>query len=293
MLPNKRVSTREGVSDAAFKRHPSLGGRMAMLIVLPAIMAFIVGWYGLGVFKPWPSRLAAIPFWLGMTLLLWNLTYVLHATACRHFAISEPTKAHLGLCAVSALVGTFVFRPVASLYCHAYASVTGYERTRIMSPFPTSFENLLAWHLDYIPFFILWTSGMMRLAFIETRPAPSQEVTIKKDGFLEILDSLENGSLIAVRAEGHYVRILSTQGEFRKLYRFAAALQALAIRNGVQTHRSYWVNPRHIVRMEGCGSKTVVVLSSGVRLPVSLTYRDDVAMAYGRLTDQSARRAAA
>lgn len=293
MLSNKRVFAKGGVSDADARRSPSPGGRMAMLVVLPAIMAFIAGWYGLGVFKPWPSRLAAIPFWLGMMLLLWNLTYILQVAACRRLAISGPTRAHLGLSAVSGLVGPCLFRPVASLYCHAYATVTGYDHDRIMSLFPTSFESLLSWHLDYIPFFFLWTSSTMLLAFIETRPAPSRDAAAKKDGFLEILERLESDSLIAVCAEGHYVRILSTQGEFRTLCRFAAALQALAIRNGVQTHRSYWVNPRHIARMEGSASKTVVVLSSGAHLPVSLTYRDDVAMAYGRLTDHPARLAAA
>ncbi len=270
---------------------PQRVGRMMLLVVAPVTLAFIVAWFGLGVFKPWSSRLAPIPFWVGLMLLLWNFTYLVYRLMCRKIRVRDSLPLHFGVAACSAVIGTAFFRPIASLYGHSYGWLMGYARHKVVTPYPVSLESLIIWHTDYTPFLMMWTVGILLLDFYERcgRKATSPQDNI--DLFADHIETLGDEALIAVCAEGHYVRILSTHGEERIFYRFSEALSRLNARSGVRIHRSYWANLRHVKKLEGNAAKANVLLTTGLRLPVSLTYRDEVATHFGarhaRRTDTS------
>ena len=257
-------------------------GHFLFLMLFPLIMAFIAGWYGLGAFKPWPNRLTAIPFWIGLLLLLWGVSFL----ALMLLRRKMPTSSGFSLLAsgfISAIAGTFAFRPLASLYGHTYGWVMGYSRDRVVTPFPESLESLVSWHLDYIPFIFVWILSLFlfeQLSGNDRQPmAAGKEAG--KDGFKALLDTIDAGDLIAVCAEGHYIRVHSVSGEFRLLYRFSSALDVLMDWHGMRIHRSYWVNIDHIRHFEADATRAHITLTRGIRLPVSMTYRDSVASSFG------------
>lgn len=290
-----RMLAHMGRSLQGMKRSRRTMGHFVLLVLSPLIMAFIAGWYGLGAFKPWPSRLAAIPFWVGLMLLLWGVTYLLLWAVRRRLPIHGVGLPLLGLGVASAIAGTFVFRPLASLYGHTYGWIMGYARDRVITPFPHSLETLLSWHLDYIPFIFMWTLGLLLFELLvrhdDQSPDSARRGQEGRDAFRDLLERVGPENLVAVCAEGHYVRVHTVGGEVRLLYRFSSALGALADRQGVQVHRSHWVNTRHVTHFHADAARAHVTVTGGIRLPVSLTYRDGAAFAFGAAGHGGAPRA--
>lgn len=80
-------------------------------------------------------------------------------------------------------------------------------------------------------------------------------------------------NIIALKAEEHYTRIFTDTGEALVLMRFRDAVGLLEDLGGVQTHRSYWVNPAYVSGLEREGRNSQVCLSTGMTVPVSRSYR--------------------
>ena len=90
---------------------------------------------------------------------------------------------------------------------------------------------------------------------------------------LDRLRGLEPAELLAVEAEDHYLCVHSRRGKELVYYRFRDALEELRELDGLQLHRSVWVQRASIDRVEEQGRSTWVVLHSGERLPVSFANR--------------------
>lgn len=80
-------------------------------------------------------------------------------------------------------------------------------------------------------------------------------------------------SVLALRAEQHYLRVITTAGRELVLYRLSDALRELPPQLGVQVHRSWWVKRSAICGVECRGRKMTVVLSNQERVPVSTPYQ--------------------
>ena len=80
-------------------------------------------------------------------------------------------------------------------------------------------------------------------------------------------------TIIALKAEEHYTRIYTELGETLLLMRFRDAVELLSAADGLQTHRSYWVNAGHVTEFCKAGRSSHVVLSTGLQVPVSRSYR--------------------
>jgi DNA-binding LytR/AlgR family response regulator len=57
------------------------------------------------------------------------------------------------------------------------------------------------------------------------------------------------------------------------LMRLGDAVRDLEGLNGMQVHRSWWINLAHIARVEKGANGPEVVLSTGARVPVGRSYR--------------------
>ncbi|MEE4184782.1 MAG: LytTR family DNA-binding domain-containing protein [Gammaproteobacteria bacterium] len=79
--------------------------------------------------------------------------------------------------------------------------------------------------------------------------------------------------IAALKAEEHYTRVYTTAGSALILMRFSDAIGMLTQLGGIQTHRSYWVNPAYIVELVREGRSTQVRLQTGLTVPVSRSYR--------------------
>lgn len=91
-----------------------------------------------------------------------------------------------------------------------------------------------------------------------------------------LFDKLPEGlgrEVIALKAEEHYTRVYTDRGEALVLMRFRDAVELLGGLGGVQVHRSYWVNPRHVADVAQEGRSSRALLTTGLSVPISRSYR--------------------
>lgn len=100
-----------------------------------------------------------------------------------------------------------------------------------------------------------------------TRPVPPSAEAPEVDDRLPP----ELARAVALAAEDHYLRVYTDAGERLIHHRFAQAVAALGAA-GVQVHRSWWVAKDAVERAERTGDRYVLVLRTGLRVPVSRTY---------------------
>jgi hypothetical protein len=81
------------------------------------------------------------------------------------------------------------------------------------------------------------------------------------------------GEILAIKAEQHYIRVLTHDREYMVLYRFSDAVSQLDIDLGLQVHRSWWIARNAIQSMQQSAKKFLVILSNGEEVPVSTPYQ--------------------
>lgn len=88
----------------------------------------------------------------------------------------------------------------------------------------------------------------------------------------------EVSDITHITVKDHYVEI-STEGgrQHRLLMRFSDAVQEMDDTEGYCTHRSHWVASNHVKAGRRVGNKEFVELSCGKEVPVSKTYRSNLA----------------
>tara|TARA_Y100000034_G_scaffold6989_1_gene7719 strand:+ start:1191 stop:2099 length:909 start_codon:yes stop_codon:yes gene_type:complete len=109
-----------------------------------------------------------------------------------------------------------------------------------------------------------------------TEPAvePQDNSTTQPEhDFLKIAKIDNIDSLICLKAELHYLKVVTEQEQHLILYNLKDAIEALsniapALGEG-QTHRSYWVNPTHAEKLLRKNREGELVLSNQDKVPVS------------------------
>jgi hypothetical protein len=84
------------------------------------------------------------------------------------------------------------------------------------------------------------------------------------------------GDLLALNAQGHYLRIITNEGEDLILHRFGDAVAELSGDEGAQVHRSWWISQAAIDASESKSLKEIH-LNNGLKIPVSRTYQRELA----------------
>jgi DNA-binding LytR/AlgR family response regulator len=75
--------------------------------------------------------------------------------------------------------------------------------------------------------------------------------------------------IIAVQAQDHYVKVFTPLGSRLVLMRMSDASDDLGGLNGMQIHRSWWVNIGHVLSLEKpAGSGPRLTLRNGITVPV-------------------------
>lgn len=226
----------------------------------------------------------ALPMWLCMA----GCTFVVHRMVGRR---SFPL---LFTTALGGVLGSFVVRPYMLLrapYVVPYISTP--TETLVSAPLiPHKLEHFVSVFTLYHPTIILWTV----LAWICIRhfgvpfaldgqgggSAKSSTGSPSRDNgehsvashtrLIDELGRIPHDYILAIRAENHYVRILTTRGSRLLAYRFKDAIREFAQFGGVQVHRSFCVLPKSVLRCEKVGDRRVLVLKDERRVPVSRSY---------------------
>ncbi len=117
-----------------------------------------------------------------------------------------------------------------------------------------------------------------------TAPPETTEPTVEQQDnsaippdhdFLKIAKIDNIDSLICLKAELHYLKVVTEQEQHLILYNLKDAIEALSnidLKLGTgQTHRSYWVNPTHAEKLLRKNREGELVLSNQDKVPVSRT----------------------
>lgn len=105
----------------------------------------------------------------------------------------------------------------------------------------------------------------------ESPPAP------REPAFLARIPARLGRDVLALEMEDHYVRVHTTEGSDLILMRMRDAVAELAGLEGLQVHRSYWVAASAVTGVERKpDGKMTLVLSNGLRVPVSRSFAADV-----------------
>jgi len=100
-----------------------------------------------------------------------------------------------------------------------------------------------------------------------TEPAP-----VLPDDLIASLPPERRGSLVALEADDHYLRVHTDRGHALVHRRFGDALAQVANVEGLRVHRSWWVVRSAVTRAERDGDRVTLELRNGLRVPVSRTY---------------------
>jgi DNA-binding LytR/AlgR family response regulator len=122
----------------------------------------------------------------------------------------------------------------------------------------TFLKNLVAAHLAEMTAF-LWLYPQFQLARLREKTSASVRF-VRLNG-----RSLPVDSLKLVRNEEHYLIINTTMGTVRLRARMKDLLAQVALSDGIQSHRSYWVARQEVVELRG----RELITQSGTKIPVS------------------------
>jgi hypothetical protein len=93
-----------------------------------------------------------------------------------------------------------------------------------------------------------------------------------------------NAILLGIKAEQHYIKIWSDQGNDLVRYRFKDLEAILEPCNGLQVHRSWWVNLDKVQKIYSNGRRLELFIRDDLVVPVSAAYRNVVQKRLGKQT---------
>jgi hypothetical protein len=173
--------------------------------------------------------------------------------------------------------------PLERLHWSAVAALAGLGGA-VPSAFEVAWaESLLRVERDLGPADLLFIYGdvallavplalAMRAVMTADPPAPGPARPSNSGRLMSALSPERRGALLALAAEDHYLRVYTDRGEELILHRFGDALADTAGLDGAQVHRGWWVAREAVVRQEREGERPILILTNGVRVPVSRTY---------------------
>ncbi len=112
-------------------------------------------------------------------------------------------------------------------------------------------------------------------ARVASMPEASPQGVAPPDFFRRVPPALGR-DLLALEMEDHYLRIHTALGSDLILLRLRDALSELGPERGRQVHRSWWVAEGAVASAERDAGRSRLVLRSGLRVPVSKSFRNQV-----------------
>ena len=111
-------------------------------------------------------------------------------------------------------------------------------------------------------------------------PQAAARIPYQQDQAIRFLATHE---IHAIRADGHYARLINGRGELFCPWSISKIEKAVAAAPFMRTHRSFLVNLDHVSGFKRDGDKGFCLLGSGAgqRVPVSRSYLPSVQKALG------------
>ena len=220
-----------------------------LLLALVAVFFAITSPYGAVHYLPFIQRLI---YWLGLVYVGWSVEFLLQRFSRRHwpkFAESwwQPALAIL-------FTAPCVFTCIVVVQAHL-----------VEIPVPKAFYAQLLASVWLICFVLAYGNQW----FLRQQ----QPIAIRKESTSPLLQrlpkQLRDKALVAVKAEDHYVSIITSHGSALVHMKFSDALLMLANHPGLKVHRSWWVATDAVASLQRRGGRLNLLLTSGQRVPVS------------------------
>jgi hypothetical protein len=261
---------------------------LVFYLFVPLINAFLFGWMRAGRTALWPRELSLL-YWLGNIFIFWLLSDAL----ARLLALAQGRRQMpLWLLLVLSNLGVgFLALPLVS-------ALAGLLQPLLPPGLPTSVPQpfeISRWIAGSIPGMGIWVGvNLLLFGYQPQSEASTEATTVPSEarlgagssaasvpagvppaqetpfGFLQKVRPQRRGDLLALKAEGHYLRVITTRGEDLVLYRFSQALNEVAQLPGGQVHRSWWV-ARDAVR-HPVGTDRLI-LKNDLEVPFSRSFR--------------------
>ncbi len=212
-------------------------------------------------------------------LVYWGTTVTLSAlimTAISVYAYWTSKLSKMNWSVVSVLAGTAGILPVVVTLYLAEGLATGFAPGWLsFIDFPTLVRSVA----PTIIFVTLAVHGLIHYLDRDVTPTDTGVIATRSDTppALTVLQSKLpphlGHDIISVQAQDHYVEVCTPKGSAMVLMRLKDAVHDLAPLDGMQVHRSWWVNTAHVTRREKGQSGPELLLSSGARVPVGRIFR--------------------
>jgi hypothetical protein len=295
---SKRRSTRL-LTPPDWRKPDWLDG-LAFFVGLPAGIAFVFSLVGIRLIN-------GLPYWQGFTYMLLHMAIawwsVSIGASVIKFSFRSWQPPVIAICTLGFLISLipagFIFQRLGDFYS-SISPVFAANRADAAMP---------SWHLDYLVHFIrysipalpLYLAGIFGYRFITGvnwfgYPA-IPDIAVKSAGETATLYSpaeqataaLIDGTrlppdavLLGIKAEQHYIKIWSDKGNDLVRYRFKDLEAILEPCNGLQVHRSWWVNLEKVQKVRNNGRKLELLISDELVVPVSAAYRNIVQKQLGK-----------
>ncbi len=187
----------------------------------------------------------------------------------------------------------YFYTAIADLLWRYYPSIAPFTSSR---EFEWSLDYLLHFVRYSVPWLATWILAVYGYRFFTgvswyESPAESRqrrETCASEAGalptpaanalpsFLEHSRLPTDANVFAINAAEHYIHVWSDQGTDMIRYRFRDALRDMAGvrgRQGIQVHRSWWIDPARITRCRTRGRSMHLTVAGELEVPVSVAHR--------------------
>ena len=223
--------------------------RQWLFLAIAAAFFAITSPYGAVHYLPFSERLA---YWFFLVYLGWCIECLLLAINTRY--APNFAKSWKQPCLASLFTAPCIFGCIVTIQQHI-----------IHEPVPNDFLlQLLAavWLISII----LNLGSHYLLQLDQKKAAPNSQKALLMQ---RLPSQLRTHALLAVKAEDHYVSVITDHGSALVHMKFSDALLMLGDYPGLKVHRSWWVAADAVESMQRKDGRPVLALTSGQNVPVS------------------------
>lgn len=259
---------------------------------VPLCAAVLLGWYGAGFPNTGIGSSLAIGYWLAILMPTW-LAFEAGSWATAY--VARPLNLRfVTVIAIGCMIGGLAVRPFVLYIINGFFATDGSGEPIPAPQFIWSVDWLTSFIQEALGILLLWMIAnlLMRSALnlprfgfaphadllsgtTDTALASSEAVPVPE--FISRLENISQSDIAALEAEDHYVRVHTDTDSELIHYRFADAVNEQRGQEGLQVHRSFWVNTAFVESMVRRGRSFDIVLKGGKRIPVGQTYKQSAA----------------
>lgn len=258
-----------------------------MLVAPPVLVGIVLGanQTRAGAYMPW---LLSIAYWVSISLVTWWLLAL--GTYLARFLMRPWSPPEWLGWLVGAIAGSLAARPVIYAVAYIFLPFMQEPVLREMLPTAPTLEFLRHYLTNWSVIIIMWMAACWleakwrRIAPAqETGKAPQEATALSQqarlwenDAFLSRIPPALGREILALHSEDHYVRVYTGQGDALILAAISDAVRGAEAGGcaGVRVHRSWWVANGAVSASHLRGRKMIVLLTNGLEVPVSQTYRE-------------------